>query len=272
MQIKLLTLLFFSTLALPTWSAFGVDILPEEQATLTLMEEAQAPEKNEVRLLLWNVYKEGKKTFKSEFDKLKRQNKPNTLLFQEAYQSTEIEKRETNLCLVSSDCYFSSAFSYDNYHYGVLTSSQFPIYRPQTLHSNMTEPILGSPKTSLMVEIETAQDSILVINTHGINFVSLIAYDVQLQEIVAKAKNWRGPIVWAGDFNSWNPGRMSLLKRATQSLGLTKVEFKNSDLIKGFLGYKLDHTFSRGLSVSEATVIETKGSDHNALFMSLKPL
>ena len=269
MQIKLTTLLFFYLLALPSWSAFGFNVLPEDQSTLTLQETAIETPSSEVRLLLWNVYKEGKKHFKREYSKLLSDLKPNTLVFQESYSPTESDESQTKLCLVQSDCYFSSAFSYDGFHYGVMTSSQFPLQNPQTLHSDKTEPILGTPKTSLMVEVSTNDGPILLINTHGINFVSLIAYDIQLKEIVEKAKHWQGPIIWAGDFNSWNPGRMDLLAFATKQLKLKKVEFKKKHLIKGFMGFKLDHTYSRGLKINEAIVIKTKGSDHNALFLSL---
>jgi endonuclease/exonuclease/phosphatase (EEP) superfamily protein YafD len=269
MQIKITTLLFFYLLALPTWSAFGFDVLPEEQATLVLQESAIESNETEVRLLLWNVYKEGKKTFKRDYSSLLEELDPNILVFQESYIPTETDGSETKTCLVNSDCYFSSAFSYDGFHYGVMTSSQFPLQNAQTLHSDKTEPVLGTPKTSLMVEVNTLDGPILVINTHGINFVSLFAYAIQLKEIVEKAKNWQGPIIWAGDFNSWNPGRMDLLAQATKQLKLKKVEFKKKHLIKGFMGFKLDHTYSRGLNVSEAIVIKTKGSDHNALFLTL---
>lgn len=271
MQIKLITLLLFYLLALPSWSAFGVKVLPEGQSTVEITTHAQNSDTSEVRLLLWNIYKEGKKGFKNDLKRLLDDLKPNTLVLQEAYSSTDITQRKTNLCLIGSDCVFSSAFNYDDYYYGVLTSSLYPIVQAQTFHSDMTEPLLGTPKTSLVTELETSLGPTLLINTHGINFVSLIAYDLQLRELVKVAKSWTGPIIWAGDFNSWNPARMNLLERATQDLKLTQVNFPENHLIKGFLGFKLDHIFQRGFDVQEAKVIETKGSDHNALFLSLSP-
>lgn len=230
-------------------------------ATEGLSNEASPRESSDLKVLVWNVYKFGKDRIPFDYKDLVTRWEPNILMIQES-----VVPKGESYCLLSSDCYFSTAFHKNDIHYGVMTSSHYPITESYTLHSDLTEPILNTPKASLVTSVETNKGQVLVINTHGINFVSLMAYDIQLREVVERAKDWQGPIIWAGDFNSWNPGRQNLLAQATQALGLKDVLWMNDYLIKRFMGFKLDHVFHRGLKVTKAQVFKTKGSDHNALY------
>lgn len=259
MPIRTTLLLLTLILTRPSWGAFGFVVPSEENATTPLTSEAAITEAP-LKVLVWNVYKFGREAIKKDFKDLISRWEPSLLLLQESY----VPDGEV-YCLLKSDCHFSTAFIKDKYQYGVMTSSQFPVMEATTLHSDLNEPILDTPKTSLVSIVEDTRP-VMVINTHGINFVSLMAYDIQLREVVEKAKEWDGPLIWAGDFNSWNPGRQSILARATQALGLKEVDWMNDHLIKRFFGYKLDHVFYKGLSIKRAQVFETKGSDHNALY------
>lgn len=265
MLIKRLLTLFLLLALRPSWGAFGFSVPSENLATTTLSNEAVQVESNELKVLVWNVYKFGKDRLPLDYKNIITRWEPNLLMIQES-----VAPKGESYCLLTSDCYFSSAFHKNDIHYGVMTSSRFPVSESYTLHSDLTEPFLNTPKASLVTTLETEQGQVLVINTHGINFVSLMAYDIQLREVVEKAKDWQGPIIWAGDFNSWNPGRQHLLAQATQALGLKDVLWMNDGLIKRFMGFKLDHVFHRGLSIKRAQVFRTKGSDHNALYFEAK--
>ncbi len=261
MLIRALLLSILFILLRPSWGAFGFEVPTEPFATSRLAKEASSQEETTIKAIIWNTYKFSNDSIKSDYQKLILNQKPNLLILQES-----VIPSGESYCLIESDCYFSTAFHRGETHYGVMTSSLFPMQENNTLHSDLTEPILGTPKTSLVSILNLGNEDLLVINTHGINFVSLMAYDTQLREIVEKAKKWTGALIWAGDFNSWNPGRAHLLAQATQALGLKEVQWEDDHLIKRFLGYKLDHVFYKGIDIKKAQVLKTKGSDHNALY------
>lgn len=253
------------SLSLNTFGAFGFNTTPEGVALLTLREEAVEVIGDSHSILLWNVFKEGKKTFKAELNKIKEKHNPEITLFQEAIFSGE----ESATCLKSSDCYFSQAFTNSNKGYGVLTSSKHPVIHAEAIHSDSIEPVLSTPKTSLLTILQIGNREVMIINTHGINFVTLMAYQQQLDEVVKKAKDFEGPLLWAGDFNSWNPGRYDLLDQATQKLNLKEASIDNPNLIKTFFGFKLDRVFTRGLNLIKAQAIKTKASDHNPIVIEV---
>ena len=262
---KTLILITFFTLSLRAFGAFGYTTVAEEDALLTLRQQARETSQESQTILLWNVYKESKDNFKSELKKIQDKYQPSITLFQEAIFKSE----EKATCLISSDCFFSQAFTVKNEGFGVLTASQYQIIHAEAIHSDSVEPILYTPKTSLLTILEINNQEVMVINTHGINFVTLFAYQQQLQEVVEKTKDFRGPILWAGDFNSWNPGRYDLLEKATQQLNLKEVQIKNAHLVKSFVSFKLDRVFTRGLKLQKAEAIKTKGSDHNPIVLEV---
>ena len=84
-------------------------------------------------------------------------------------------------------------------------------------------------------------------------------------------REYEGAIIIAGDFNSWNKKRVDILNWFCRELKLSKTIIENSDKIKSFLKYDLDHIFYRGLSLDFATVLEcNKLSDHNPLYAYFK--
>ncbi len=246
------------------WSAV---VIPEDQALHQLQEGAKntLEEKEEIQILVWNIFKKGRDSFDREYSLFKDSYQPDITLFQEA-----LIDGSSSVCLEESDCVFSSAFTYDDIYSGVMTSSKLPIIDSFALHSDSLEPILNTPKTSLVNVIDFNGHEVMMINTHGINFVTVAAYQIQIDEIVAKASSFEGPILWAGDFNSWAIGRKMILDRALKDLGMERVAFKDDHLIKKALGLKLDHVFTRGFHVTNAHVLDTDGSDHRPLFLKLK--
>ena len=79
----------------------------------------------------------------------------------------------------------------------------------------------------------------------------------------------QGPIILAGDFNTWNGGRLALIDELTQQAGLQEVQF-NPDQRMRFLDNPLDHIFVRGFKINRALTMETDASDHNPLWVELE--
>ena len=253
------------------WSA---EVSGESESHLEIMTQANARENrttqdsNVINLLVWNVYKAAKSDFLEEHKKILTQFKPDISMYQEALFS-----KSSTLCMEESDCTLACSFSYEDNgeldYTGVMTSSRHPTLSSFALHSNSREPILSTPKSTLISKVQVADIELLIVNTHGINFVSVFAFESQITEIEERIRDFDGPIIWGGDFNTWAVGRMQILNRSLKRLHMIDTDFKDDHFIKKVLGRKLDHVFTRGVQVLEAQAIESSGSDHNPLFLKL---
>ena len=171
---------------------------------------------------------------------------------------------------------FKNAFA-DSYC-GVLIGAKAGCIRHRALLSDHSEPIANTPKASIFSEFEIVAHSgrLMVVSVHAINFVPLAKFEAQMAAIAAELEQHQGPIVLAGDFNTWSQRRWQSLCNMTQSLGLTPVTFPSADrsyLKRFLLSPPLDHVFYRGFKQvpGEARVIDKPlSSDHNPLFAALE--
>jgi endonuclease/exonuclease/phosphatase (EEP) superfamily protein YafD len=136
-------------------------------------------------------------------------------------------------------------------------------------HSPDTEPIVSTPKSMTLVKypLKDRTDELLVISVHAINFQTTAAFKRHIDQIIGYVKDHIGPVIVAGDFNTWNQARMSYLFGLAKKQGLSEVTFKNGEQRLKFAGFVLDHTFTRGVKIKDSSVILTDGSDHHPLFV-----
>lgn len=269
-----LSFLLYLFIAIDVYAYFWTNI-PEENSLRLIKQFATAPSKDHHKLLLWNIFKNRKPSFKSELKRIRNQFSPDIFLFQEVPYSYTDEKKELKkeICLPESDCFVGLAFKFSNpltrndERYGVLTSSIFKISKPEVIQSKNFEPVINTTKSTLITIIEGPREDLLLINTHAINFTLTEHYTAQLQEVVNAVKSFNGPIIWASDFNSWNPERVETLNNVTKQLGLKELEIKNSHLIKSFIGFPLDKVFYRGISRIKGEALSSTGSDHNPIII-----
>lgn len=220
-------------------------------------------------LLCWNVYKNNqnnprfKQFIQSEFHK----RSIDFMLFQEAGFQDE-------------HTFELPHFSYDGAanlevrkkFYGVLTASRVESHDAKAYLSEGRESLFG-PHKSLLQSYYSFEDgsALLILNVHAINFRENQRYGKELERFLHLLKAHKGPMIFAGDFNSWNKKRMEKLKNITKELSLTAVEFKKTGKVKSFLGKELDFIFYRDLELLEAEVMnEHKLSDHHPLFVRFK--
>jgi endonuclease/exonuclease/phosphatase (EEP) superfamily protein YafD len=105
-----------------------------------------------------------------------------------------------------------------------------------------------------------------MICTHVLNFVTTAAFTASLYEIAERISKFEGPVVLAGDFNTWNFKRYMIMKTIFRDLKLEHVDLENDGRI-----LKLDHIFVRGFDVLQAHVHHTVvSSDHFPLEIKLK--
>jgi endonuclease/exonuclease/phosphatase (EEP) superfamily protein YafD len=136
------------------------------------------------------------------------------------------------------------------------------------------EPWLGTPKATSVTEypIRGRSERLLAINLHAVNFTLGIddfrGQLLQLEELLA---NHPGPVVVAGDFNTWSSSRQALVDTFLHDHALRGVNF-TPDLRTTVFGSALDHIYIRGLRAEGAQVVPVSSSDHNPLRVVLEIL
>lgn len=135
------------------------------------------------------------------------------------------------------------------------------------------EPIVGTPKLTLITSypIRFSRKNLTVVNIHGINFVSTSVFRTELERIYQQIKDIPSPLVFAGDFNTWNLERLSILKQYAQKLKLTEARFLPDNRLT-FNGNPLDHFLhTSDLKVTKARAdINYRGSDHKPLTLEVE--
>jgi endonuclease/exonuclease/phosphatase (EEP) superfamily protein YafD len=167
---------------------------------------------------------------------------------------------------------FAAGYTTTSQETGVLTLST----GSPSLHCNLTalEPWLGTPKATSITEYPIRQrpERLLAINMHAVNFaMGLEDFRLQIHALSAVLASHHGPVIIAGDLNTWSEGRQTLVDDFMQTHGLLPVEF-TPDLRTTAFGYALDHIYVRGLRAESAEVIPVASSDHNPLLVRLQIL
>ena len=142
-----------------------------------------------------------------------------------------------------------------------------------SLHCNLTawEPLLGTPKATSVTEypLQDREDRLLAINLHAVNFtLGLENFQQQFSALGDLLRRHHGPVILAGDLNTWSDRRQALVDRFMQQHGLGAVTFE-PDLRTTAFGRALDHIYVRGLQATFARVIPVSSSDHNPLRVRL---
>jgi endonuclease/exonuclease/phosphatase (EEP) superfamily protein YafD len=225
--------------------------------------EALNPER--ISVLNWNIYKGQRENWEQDFKRYSF--KHDVVMIQEAHLRDELKSilkdRHQHWAL-------NAAFDYQDSATGVMTASSV---RPLDICGQQTaEPIIRYPKTSLVsyYPIAGMSESLLVANIHGINFtLGVAAYKEQLDNLHQLMKRHTGPIVFAGDFNTWSDERMQIVADLAKKLGLESLDYTNHNRTSVF-GNALDHVFYRGLEPVEHDTWHVTSSDHNPTRVSFR--
>ncbi len=90
------------------------------------------------------------------------------------------------------------------------------------------------------------------------------AYQKYWQELESILESHDGPLIVAGDFNTWNAERWNIVALVARRLRLQPVRFE-PDRRSRFFGQVVDHVYYRGLVPSNAVVHDVSTSDHNPI-------
>ena len=211
-----------------------------------------------ISVLNWNIYKGQRENWAEDFKRYSY--KHDVVMIQEAYLRDELK---SILQDGQQHWAMNAAFDYEDSVTGVMTASSV---KPLSLcGQRVTEPLIRFPKTSLVsyYPIAGMKQNLLVANIHGINFtLGVDAYQEQLDNLYELMKQHTGPIVFAGDFNTWSDERMQIVMAIADSLSLESLDYANHNRTIMF-GNALDHVFYRGLEPLEHDTWHVTSSDHN---------
>ncbi len=161
--------------------------------------------------------------------------------------------------------HLNTGFYYDGFEAGVLTASSVPAIFSCGLRT--TEPLIRVPKTILinLYSLTGSEQILLVANIHGINFT--LGTDTYTEQITAMSliiEQHNGPMIIAGDFNSWSNARLAIIKVMTEKLSLKNLNYASKNRVRIF-GNALDHVFYSGLEILTEETIKVTSSDHNPI-------
>ena len=105
----------------------------------------------------------------------------------------------------------------------------------------------------------------LVVNLHAVNFeLGMATFREQLNDLTALIHRHQGPVILAGDFNTWSDKREFWLNKLVGELGLQEA-IPVPDLRRTASYRPLDHLYYRNLDLVEVSSPATDASDHNPI-------
>ena len=219
---------------------------------------------SKLKILIWNIEKTENSGWDSDLRTLGAQS--DLILIQEASVQAMIATA------LPQHLFRAYAIGYINskMQTGVLTLSTVE----PSLQCKLTawEPWLGTPKATNITEypLDGLDHRLLVINLHAINFsFGLVDFESQVKALEPLLTRHTGPLIVAGDFNTWSDGRSKSVHNFMASHQLAPVAFE-PDLRTVFWNSPLDHVYLRGLDLVEASTIEVESSDHNPLSITVE--
>lgn len=218
-----------------------------------------------ISLITWNIHKNGDKGWDRDLERFATSNA--IVLLQEARLNASLR---AILERTGHRWVLASAFLMNERDTGVLSAATVAPLGACMLRQ--TEPILGLPKTALITRYALAgrTETLMVANMHSINISQARgAYSAQVDAVARELQAHAGPLILAGDLNTWTEGRRQYVDAIAAQLGLHPLRLERDGRSR-FWGRQVDHIFVRGLDVVQAEVIEVTSSDHNPVRATLR--
>ncbi|SEL13824.1 Uncharacterized conserved protein YafD, endonuclease/exonuclease/phosphatase (EEP) superfamily [Colwellia chukchiensis] len=216
-------------------------------------------------VLVWNIYKQSRANWRQALEHYSQTSQ--LVLLQEVSMTTAFKN------YVNQSSWFSShvdAFSALGVSSGVLTLSVQPPLRACAYIAN--EPWILLPKSAIYSVFRLSdQRELVVVNLHSVNFsFGILAYKQQIAYLTAALKKHQGPVIFAGDLNTWSAERNQLITQMLSELALVAVNFSPDKRTQFMSGLALDHVYYRQLTLVSAAVPLTDASDHSPMLVKFR--
>lgn len=220
-----------------------------------------------INLLVWNIYKQNRSNWRTSLSQYAGGKQ--LVLLQEASMTSELRE------WIKDKRWFGSqveAFKAFDTTAGVLNLS---LGSPSKACAyTELEPWLRLPKSALYALYPLSNgEQLAVVNIHAVNFTyGTDEYHRQLKVLVDELSQHQGPVIVAGDFNSWSEQRLKVMSQSLSSVGLKEVSYRRDNRTQFITGLALDHVFYRGLSLEKAEAPISDASDHNPILVTFRLL
>ncbi len=220
-----------------------------------------------ISFLNWNIYKGNGENWQQDLAGFARNH--DVMTIQEAMLDAELTGL---LDTYDFNWIMNTAFYLNGTAAGVMTVATL-----DAIHScgfKVKEPLIRIPKSVLVsyYAIKGTDKKLLVANIHGINFtLGVNSYRRQLELLHDAIEHHDGPMIVAGDFNSWSEGRMTEVRQLINSLSLSEIEYPINNKTHVF-GNAIDHVFYRQLELVSNQVWQVTSSDHNPISVNFRLL
>jgi endonuclease/exonuclease/phosphatase (EEP) superfamily protein YafD len=124
---------------------------------------------------------------------------------------------------------------------------------------------IATRKSMLVTTYELHNGKLITIaNIHSLNFVLNHTWKKQIDHFVTHLPK-SGPLIFAGDFNTWNPWRFDYLEHALSKIHLHYANYDHNIILR------LDHIFTRDIEMIETKEDENiHCSDHYPVTMKFR--
>ncbi len=231
---------------------------------LHIGEAKQVPLSPIIRCLVWNIWKAKRRGWLEEFSQLCRDK--DLVILQEAVSNAP------------SDAFFARN---DSFEWVMARSHKHPRTAIETgvktgciaasLSSTIyasphSEPIVNTQKMLLQTVYPLSNGyELLVLNMHAINFVSNKKYVSHLDQLAGALDHHNGPVILAGDFNTWSLKRYGCFSDVALSFGLIEAKMQRRRKW-AHMNQHLDHVLYRGLTLRGIESLDhVKLSDHSPI-------
>ena len=229
------------------------------------------------RVLVWNIHKQGDSGWERDLSAYAAAS--DVVLLQEIVLQRSLRDilDDSGLRWVMASSFLLGADDM-----GVLTATR--IAPVSSCTQRAVEPLIRIPKSAVISWLPIAdtrtdtradaragsRETLAIANVHSINFeLSLDAYRAQLEALADALAGHRGPIIFAGDFNTWSDARDRVVAEIAARLGLIELDLR-VDQRAVFFGRHLDHIFIRGLQIVDVSALPVTSSDHNPMAATLR--
>ena len=220
-----------------------------------------------IRILNWNMYKGSNSSWEPDF--LALTSNVDIALLQEAYldnKMSRVFRDHPSMRLEMATSFILASRGY--VPSGTAIGSSVKMSDLGYRISVPREPVINTPKVVAYAKfpIQGTDKELLTLTIHAVNFVSSKKLMIQLEDIAKIVRAHKGPVVWAGDFNTWSKKKTRLMRELMARLNLTEAPF-GPGRMKVF-GKVLDYVFYKGLELNDSYVLpDVKGADHKPLIV-----
>ena len=235
---------------------------PRQPLTAT---PGELPSDRELNVISWNIHRNADAGW--EGDLARFASASDVVILQEATLTAALRAEFAKVGRVWTH---ADAWAFDGINSGVLTAAAAAPERACVQRA--AEPLVSLPKSALIAwyRIRGRPEMLAVANVHAVNFtLDLTVYQRQIENVIDVLAPHQGPVILAGDFNTWSPVRVQVVRDAAARIGLTEATPLRGERSM-FMGMLADYIFVRGFAVDDVWVESITSSDHQPIRAKLR--